>query len=453
MTTRPVVSPLIATDATLGTGAESALSPRLDPGAGIRARGLLANTRAPARWFNFFLGLLGDWADYLDQKTKHDFNVLNYGADPTGVADSTAAIQAAISAAFAAGGGDALAPPGIYKRSILTLRSGVNLRGVGNATTLRFTGGGATNGLVFIDNLQGPTCEVSDIQFDGDAVNTGTSVVNNSGRRVIFRNCTWNAASGNLQGELALVNSASSELIFIDCGIKVSADVNGLHVLSGSIKMLRGSLVMPATYNQTLMRAEGSSRVSMIDVDVNCTARTVGGGVAVILADAGATVSQIGCRVDGTAAVGTIYGCLWTAGARILAKANDWIGNIVPYGGNTAVAGSSIELKEYTPAHPGPATTYTIPNGVRNVALAFNGTAPTLTMPAKLFAGQRIGVSIFNDGSGGNWSGVTVIGLSFAEVNAINNNMGRSFEAMAVDRNLDGTLDWVTVGAWSGMFI
>ncbi len=40
-----------------------------------------------------------------------------YGADPTGVADSTTAIQAALNAAGSAGGGVVLLPPGTYKTS------------------------------------------------------------------------------------------------------------------------------------------------------------------------------------------------------------------------------------------------------------------------------------------------------------------------------------------------
>jgi hypothetical protein len=49
------------------------------------------------------------------------FNVLDYGADPTGVASSTAAIQAAIDAAFAAGGGVVSIPAGTFKVTVSTL--------------------------------------------------------------------------------------------------------------------------------------------------------------------------------------------------------------------------------------------------------------------------------------------------------------------------------------------
>lgn len=42
------------------------------------------------------------------------FNVLDYGADPTGVADSTQAVRDAIAAAYAFGGGVIYFPPGLY---------------------------------------------------------------------------------------------------------------------------------------------------------------------------------------------------------------------------------------------------------------------------------------------------------------------------------------------------
>ncbi len=42
------------------------------------------------------------------------FNVIDYGADPTGHSDSAADINSAITAAVAAGGGIVLFPPGSY---------------------------------------------------------------------------------------------------------------------------------------------------------------------------------------------------------------------------------------------------------------------------------------------------------------------------------------------------
>ena len=55
------------------------------------------------------------------------FNVLDFGADPTGVALATEAIQTAIDACTAAGGGTVVIPAGIYTTGPLTLKSNVRL--------------------------------------------------------------------------------------------------------------------------------------------------------------------------------------------------------------------------------------------------------------------------------------------------------------------------------------
>ena len=57
-------------------------------------------------------------------------NVLDYGADPTGVADSTSAIQAAFTAAIAAGN-NVYYPAGIYKQGPVTLTAANNLAIIG----------------------------------------------------------------------------------------------------------------------------------------------------------------------------------------------------------------------------------------------------------------------------------------------------------------------------------
>jgi hypothetical protein len=61
------------------------------------------------------------------------YNVVTYGADPTGSADSTTAIQTAIDAASAAGGGTVFFPQGTYSiSSTLTTYSSIRLLGDGD---------------------------------------------------------------------------------------------------------------------------------------------------------------------------------------------------------------------------------------------------------------------------------------------------------------------------------
>lgn len=94
------------------------------------------------------------------------YNVLDYGADPSGVADSTAAINAALTAAVAAGGGEVYIPAGTYLVNGRVDINGSNLRiyGDGTSSVLRktptathlslfyFTGGTRDN--IEIDHLK-----------------------------------------------------------------------------------------------------------------------------------------------------------------------------------------------------------------------------------------------------------------------------------------------------------
>ncbi len=74
------------------------------------------------------------------------FDVTSHGADPTGAADSTAAIQAAINAAAAAGGGVVQLPAGTFKVSpqgtaayaLRIAAGGIVLRGAGRGRTFLF---------------------------------------------------------------------------------------------------------------------------------------------------------------------------------------------------------------------------------------------------------------------------------------------------------------------------
>jgi hypothetical protein len=70
------------------------------------------------------------------------FNVVTFGADPTGVGDSTAAVTAATAAADASGGGVVYFPAGTYRITSTILYPGdITFRGAGTqATLLQYTG-------------------------------------------------------------------------------------------------------------------------------------------------------------------------------------------------------------------------------------------------------------------------------------------------------------------------
>ena len=83
------------------------------------------------------------------------FNILQYGADPTGVANSSVAMQAANDACAAAGGGVVYAPAGIYLiNSTVTFSNGVVLRGDRNYTPGTVFKSAITDGsaVFYVDN-------------------------------------------------------------------------------------------------------------------------------------------------------------------------------------------------------------------------------------------------------------------------------------------------------------
>ncbi len=378
------------------------------------------------------------------------FNIRNYGADLTGVADSTTAIQDAIAAAFAAGGGDVIVPPGIYKRSIITLRSGVNLRGYGNASILRFTGGGATNGLVFIDNLQGPACEVSDIQFDADAANTGTSVVNNSGRRIIFRNCTWNEASANLQGKLAVVNAAGSELIFEDCKLNVAGTLFGLHASAGTMRVVRGILSMPVTYSGPLAYSDGTGGITLDGTRVNVDGH-LSGASFVLYADNTVTLSAMrNCDVEG-AGSGNVTAFGWLVDAYVVMTGNRISLGVAPFQNAFAPnARSLVELSPYAQQDWGtnPSIDLRTSYGYRTHLVANSGPV-SIILPAGVVDGQELCFIYFNSGVSSVapvFATTPVTGTTVPTIGVGNTLTGHFRWAK---RDASGNSDrWIQVGTW-----
>jgi len=115
-------------------------------------------------------------------KSTPVYNVCDYGADATGANESAAAIQTALNAAAAAGGGLVLVPAGIYNISqILQIGSGVTLQGDGmGATTIRAADGfspaqvGALKGLTILvvaGSAGGSNVVISGLTFDGNQAN------------------------------------------------------------------------------------------------------------------------------------------------------------------------------------------------------------------------------------------------------------------------------------------
>jgi hypothetical protein len=95
-------------------------------------------------------GFVGSVATTVAAKLQQTVSVMDFGAVGDGVADDTAAIQAAIDAVNTSGGGSVFVPVGTYRcNSTVNMKSDVRLFGSGKESALRFppSGGGQTAGI------------------------------------------------------------------------------------------------------------------------------------------------------------------------------------------------------------------------------------------------------------------------------------------------------------------
>jgi len=128
-------------------------------------------------------------------------NVLNTaysgGADPTGVSDSAAAINAALTAAASGGGGAVYLPPGTYKiGSTLTVPGGVALTGPPAAVNTAPTGPDVMPAIIKLANaanthmvsIGGNNAYAGNLELDGNKANQSTAF----GNGVLYNG--WNFA-------------------------------------------------------------------------------------------------------------------------------------------------------------------------------------------------------------------------------------------------------------------
>jgi hypothetical protein len=456
MTTRPTTSPLWATDDTFSDGVEVGLSPRLDPGAGVRAQGIKPRRRWPARWFNSARGILGDWVDYLDQKTQHCHNVLNFGADPLGASDSTAAIAAANSAA-AASGGYVWFPAGSYRHDdSLHPAPGVNWYGVPDGSFVLINH--ATKPQLVYDtgsSRKGFT-EISGIGFGALVDNTGNAVSVSHDVRLLFRNCTWNdpgsGGSPKLKGRLASIQG-TTQVAFERCELIGVGAVSLVLLASatGRLHLDRSRLVMPTTFTGPLVEIDdGSLRADACYFDV-----TAHGGSADIIGiiGTGGTHHVVGNEFHGLFSSGSAIAAV---GGATIVERDSLFDAVNPYditGGSLAL-GSELSLGAPLATSTAGTGTFVCPAGYRGqsikfTSLSFGATGPTILLPAILYIGQPYTLTVYNAGDDTWTSGFIVSGvvvpspIAPLQLSNIGANV-RVLNLIAMDADVDGSPHWVS---------
>jgi hypothetical protein len=226
------------------------------------------------------------------------------GADPTGVADSTSAINAAI-AALPSGGGTVWFPAGTFKVSgPLTLVTGTVLQGAGeNATVISQTSTSADT--LSMTDLRYIT--VRDLQLSGPSSGTG--------RGVAFLHSASALAGINLEN--VIVGGFGGDGVHIETPItsvltavrSQSNGGNGFTVTGGTSVAFQGCYANANTANGFELDSTNYMALDACASDSNVIGYSINGSSAVVMNGCGSEACTDGFKVLGASANITMLSC------------------------------------------------------------------------------------------------------------------------------------------------
>jgi hypothetical protein len=160
----------------------------VEPSLTIKNRGWDFKEKPPRQWWNWLGRITSAWITWLSQWFTGAVNIIDYGADPTGILSS----DAALTAAFAAGN-SIFVPAGTYLITAShAIPEGGTLWGVGLESKFDCQG----TGMHF--TFTGSGC-IRDLSFLGDITETGQVAVqmggNAEGKQNYLYNCFFNACA------------------------------------------------------------------------------------------------------------------------------------------------------------------------------------------------------------------------------------------------------------------
>jgi hypothetical protein len=338
-----------------------------------------------------------------------------YGAVGDGVTNDQAAITAALAAAVAAGGGIVFFPKGTYlTTTAIEWAHNVSMLGVGVGSIVTINSASNASAFTWSTGTLGTTpVWICGMTIQASQVNTGTMLNATVATNLVIDRC-WLGGNSNATGYCVLTTGVSK-----------------LRILNSHLAINGGSLSALSLSANTFCAIESSIIATTATAYAGSMLKSIAagasGGRLIVQStrfDITSVTSAAGSRyaVESTTE-STVTGCefLWTTQnftAVFLVTGNS---KLVELGNDTHSASprwtmvsglmgkeSQIELTNYVQL-TGSSTAVTIPDGYRYWDYESTGTLPTVTMPTKLFYGQRLTIRIAN-GSGGNWATLTPVG-------------------------------------------
>lgn len=164
----------------------------------------------------------------------------DYGAIGDGVTDDTAAINAAILAAFNAGGLTVFFPPGTYLvSSAVTVKADVSLLGFGSINSQMTTLTRATSSFNLLNFENGSEVSVTGLYLLDAATGTNQDMMNvPSGVTLAISRCR---IGGTFVGgtKAAIISNTATDLTITDCAITVCSPGGTIVSIASTIRMMR----------------------------------------------------------------------------------------------------------------------------------------------------------------------------------------------------------------------
>lgn len=257
--------------------------------AGDEVRDRLGNV-----WICVISGTPGSWVS-----SGLYFNVLSYGADTTGVTDSTTAIQSAITAATNAGSGTVFFPSGTYKiSSALTIGvSSISLVGNGPSSTILSQTSTTANGITISSASGLNDISITGIGITGPGSGSGIGItaIANAGALRVERLTLANVIVTSMGSDGAqLTNCIMSR---VDQCKFISNGAKGLHLEQGTTWRI-SNCWFTGNPNDRGFYANQTISSSLLD----CGSDSNAIGYELLSCTA---IQMIGCDVSGTAAGGS----------------------------------------------------------------------------------------------------------------------------------------------------